>query len=79
MSIATRIISPDEYTAYATHLKRLPADDRYCRFRSIASDTMIDAYVAKIKNPNEIVLAHYGDDLGIDGALQLSIIENTIQ
>lgn len=79
MSSATHIITPYEYVAYSTHLKRLPEDDRYCRFRSITSDETIEAYVKSIKNnPNEIVIAHYGDDCGIDGALQLSIIDSTI-
>ncbi|NRH21699.1 GNAT family N-acetyltransferase [Candidatus Gracilibacteria bacterium] len=80
MSFATHIITPYEYVAYATHLKRLSKDDRYCRFRTFTSDETIEAYVKKIQNnPNEIVIAHYGDDCGIDGSLQLSIIENTIQ
>ena len=77
---ATHIISPYEYVAYATHLKRLSEDDRYCRFRSVTSDEAIEKYVKNIQNnPNEIVIAHYGDDCGIDGSLQLSIIENPVQ
>jgi RimJ/RimL family protein N-acetyltransferase len=51
-----------ERTAYATHLKRLSAEDRRLRFaRSGVADQIIDDYVTTIAG-DDLILAAFADD-----------------
>lgn len=72
---AIRILQPSEYGQYATHLKRLDADDRRTRFWQFQPDEWIDRYVGTIHGPDTAVIGHYGPDLTLDGAIHVSLFD----
>lgn len=69
---ATRILRPDEYRAYAGHLRGLSSDDRRLRFSAFERDAWIDDYVGGIGG-HGVVIAHVGDDLILDAAAHVAL------
>jgi GNAT superfamily N-acetyltransferase len=73
---AIRVLQPSEYGDYAAHLKKLSKHDRVLRFCQPVTDRWIDRFVASIgQDAESIVLGHYDSELGLDGALDVALVE----
>lgn len=68
-----RILAPAEMGLYRAHLLRLSPEDRRLRFGHAIGDLAVREYVESLKLGRDTVLAHFGGDLGVIGAVHVAM------
>ncbi|MGZ8996033.1 MAG: N-acetyltransferase family protein [Rhodospirillales bacterium] len=71
-----RILAAGELGLYRQHLLRLSPADRRLRFGYAIEDTSVDAHLSGLSRPHDRILACFGDDLSIIGAVHIAFCGN---
>lgn len=73
MTHPIRILAPAEIGLYRAHLLRLSAEDRRLRFGYAIEDRAVRHYVDGLAPRRDAVLAYFGDDLAVVGAVHVAM------
>lgn len=68
-----RILVPAEFGLYRAHLLRLSPEDRRLRFGYAIDDRAVGDHVARLVPRCDSILAHFGDDLAVVGAVHVAL------
>lgn len=68
-----RILMPYEFALYRDHLLRLSPEDRRLRFGQPRDNRAVLHYVDGLQPSRDIVLAHFGPDLEVIGAVHIAL------
>jgi RimJ/RimL family protein N-acetyltransferase len=72
MNLCIRVLSPFEWSALGSHLKRLSADDLRMRFGSMVTDSAIEANLQRLNPMGDAVVAAFSDDLEVIGSVLIT-------
>jgi RimJ/RimL family protein N-acetyltransferase len=69
--MSTRILLPNEFDLYQTHIMNLDSQGRFCRFGGYLSDNAVKSYLDNLKYTQNIIIGHF-DQTQLVGAALIS-------
>jgi len=69
--MSTRILLPNEFDLYQTHVMNLDSQSRFCRFGGYLNDGAVKAYLDNLKYTQNIIIGHF-DNNQLAGAALIS-------